>query len=415
MANASEKIGQCALYILFLAGPTLGFATKGFAPLMAIAGSLAGISILMQPKQLSQIQFGRSVLALPFLIFIGLSLSWSQSEKGAGSYFILILVIIFTFFLQVTFHNFPPKKQIKFKHWLSASLGLGIIISLAIGSYPIIWPDLPALTSEISNQVTLGNIELVRQSNRSLSLAPVFLFSLAGFYWHKARWLIIPLILCAFIVTAISNSQTAFLAICMGVAAFLFTYFYKYDLKKFAFYITAIGLLASPIVFLKSFENSVVQNYAPEIIKHRASGEYREWIYYTYASEALSKPLVGHGFGATQNFSPINFDEYIKLAGEREVLLAIRQGKINGNLGHAHNLPLQIIFEFGYCGALLFLAAFWWILNLPFGKLNHLASAATLAAICGLLLFSYSIWQSWLLASLGFLYFYISTFDTLAD
>ncbi len=415
MASASEKIGQCALYVLFLAGPTLGFATKGFAPLMAIAGSLAGISILMRPKQLSQIQIGRSVLALPFLIFIGLSLSWSQSEKGAGSYFILILVIIFTFFLQVTFQNFPPKKQIKFKQWLSASLGLGIIISLAIGSYPIIWPDLPALTAEFSNQVTLGNIELVRQSNRSLSLAPVFLFSLAGFYWHKTRWLIVPLVLCAFIVTAISNSQTAFLAVCMGATAFLFKYFYKYELKKFAFYMTAIGLLASPIVFQKSFENSVVQNYAPEIIKQRASGEYREWIYYTYANEALSKPLVGHGLRATQNFSPINFDKYIKLARERAVLPAIRQGNINGNLGHAHNLPLQIIFEFGYCGALLFLAAFWWILNLPFGKLNHLASAATLAAICGLLLFSYSIWQSWLLASLGFLYFYISTFDTLAD
>ena len=96
------------------------------------------------------------------------------------------------------------------------------------------------------------------------------------------------------------------------------------------------------------------------------------------------------------------------LAQERKVLPAPGQKKMINNLGHAHNLPLQIVFEFGYLGSILFLAAFWWLLNLRFGGSSNAALAATLAAIGGLLLFSYSVWQSWLLASLGFLYVYLS-------
>ena len=63
-------------------------------------------------------------------------------------------------------------------------------------------------------------------------------------------------------------------------------------------------------MFLKSFENNFVQNYAPLIIKQKASGEYREWIYYTYANEALSRPFLGHGLKSTKNFSPENLNNY---------------------------------------------------------------------------------------------------------
>ena len=134
----------------------------------------------------------------------------------------------------------------------------------------------------------------------------------------------------------------------------------------------------------------------------KASGGHREWIYYTYANEALSRPLIGHGLKSTKNFSPNNPDLYIKHAEDRRVRAASLT-----KLAHAHNFPLQIIFEFGYLGAILFLGAFWWLLNLRFDKPSRATLAATLAAICGLLLFAYSFWQSWLLASLGFLYFYI--------
>ena len=399
MTETSEKIGRAALYLLLLAGPVLGLATKGFAPLLAIAGSISFIAVLIQPEKLQQVEFRKFIFALPFLFFMGLSLLWSQGENGGSSYFVLILVVVFTACLRITFKSLPLDEQDKFKNLLSASLLFGIIVSISIGSYPLFWPELSILINNVSNHLTFANIELLRQSNRSLSLIPVFLFPIAGFYWPRARWFFIPLLAIVFFITANSNSQTAFLAMLLGTIVFVFSYYYKYDGRKLIFAATAIGLLFSPIIFLKSFENNFVQNYAPQIVKQKASGEYREWIYYTYANEALTHPLLGHGLKSTKNFSPENLNNYKKLARERN---------LPHSLVHAHNFPLQVIFEFGYLGAILFLAAFWWLLNLHFDNAGRATHAATLASICGLLLFSYSLWQSWLLASLGFLYFYMS-------
>ena len=399
MAEVSKKIGQAALYFLLLAGPVLGVAAKGFAPLLAISGSAAFVAVLMRPEQLKQIDLSKFIYALPFLLFTGFSLIWSQAEKGVSSYFIFILVIIFTACLRIIFKGLTTDEQDNFKHLLSASLLFGIIAAVFIGSYPLFWPELSILTDEVSNQLTFANIELLRQSNRSLSLTPVFLFPLAGFYWHRARWLSITLVTIIFFVTANSNSQTAFLAMLLGIIVFVFAYFYRYDGRKLIFAVTAIGLLFSPPIFMKIFENDLVEKYAPQIVKQKAAGEIREWIYYTYAKEALSQPFIGHGLRSTTNFSPDNPSNYKTLAHERNIPYA---------LVHAHNLPLQIIFEFGYLGAVTFLAAFWWLINLGFDNSRLPFPVASLSAVCGLLIFSYSLWQSWLLASLGFLYFYVS-------
>ena len=70
MTETSEKIGRAALYLLLLAGPVLGLATKGFAPLLAIAGSISFIAVLMQPGKLQQVEFPKFIFALPFLFFI---------------------------------------------------------------------------------------------------------------------------------------------------------------------------------------------------------------------------------------------------------------------------------------------------------------------------------------------------------
>ena len=99
----------------------------------------------------------------------------------------------------------------------------------------------------------------------------------------------------------------------------------------------------------------------------------------------------------------------MELARERQLGMAVATSKRNGTVqAHAHNLPLQIIFEFGYVGAFLFLPALWALLNIKFVKMGRAVRAAAFGAVIGLLLFAHSIWQSWLLASLGFLYFYIS-------
>ena len=107
-----------------------------------------------------------------------------------------------------------------------------------------------------------------------------------------------------------------------------------------------------------------------------------------YASKALSKPLIGHGIKSTKDFDTSN-PAHHKMLRPSEVKKAENfQLELNNRVvAHAHNFPLQIIFEFGYLGALLFLMALWWLLNSNFTNCDRHVKAATLASVFGLLLF----------------------------
>ena len=71
MAKISEKIGQVALYFLLLAGPVLALATKGFAALLAISGSLAFIAFLIQPVKLKKNKNKQIYICTSLFIFYG--------------------------------------------------------------------------------------------------------------------------------------------------------------------------------------------------------------------------------------------------------------------------------------------------------------------------------------------------------
>ena len=131
MAKISQKISQAALYFLLLVGPILGLATKGFAPLMAIAGSMALIAVLMRPEKLKQIELSKFKFAFPFLFFMGLSLLWSKAENGSSSYLVLLLLVAFIECLRIAYESLPLDEQDKFKHLLNISI-FGIVVSLLL-------------------------------------------------------------------------------------------------------------------------------------------------------------------------------------------------------------------------------------------------------------------------------------------
>ena len=137
------------------------------------------------------------------------------------------------------------------------------------------------------------------------------------------------------------------------------------------------------------------------IIKQKASGSIRQWLYFTYAEEALNRPVFGHGFKASHYYTPSDIKYYLALADEQRVPRYGRDEEKGLKFPHAHNLPLQIIFEFGYFGALLLLFGLWRLTRLSFVGEQKPFQFAALGATLGFLMFAYSLWQSWLMASLG--------------
>lgn len=401
MDGLSHKLSRGGLYLLLLTGPILGLATKGFAPLLAIAGTLAVIGHVLQAERLKAYVWEAFLPFAPFFIFAMASTLWSDSVGVFQSFGIFVSVLVFTVSLWLAFTKLSENEQDLFRTRLSISVVIGIILSITVGSYAEFFPQLAQILRNLSDQTTLGNIEILRQGNRSLSLMPIFLFLVSGFYWQKSRLLVIFIFITAFYIVANSNSQTSLLGLLGGLFLFALAWIIRKNRRQIFLGVFSLSLLVSPFVFIESFENKWVENYAPPIIKQKASGSVRQWLYFTYAEEALNRPVFGHGFKASHYYTPSDINRYMTLSVKQKVGRYGRDEEKGLKFPHAHNLPLQIIFEFGYFGALLLLFGLWRLTRLSFVGEQKPFQFATLGATLGFLMFAYSLWQSWLMASLG--------------
>jgi len=209
------------------------------------------------------------------------------------------------------------------------------------------------------------------------------------------------LFITTFYIVANSNSQTSLLGLLCGLALFALAWLIRKNRRQIFLGVFSLGLLISPFMFIESFENKWVENYAPTIVKQKASGNIRQWLYFIYAEEALKRPVFGHGFKASHYYTPSDINRYLTLSVKQKVGRYGRDEEKGLEFPHAHNLPLQIIFEFGYLGTLLFLFGLWRLTRLSFVREQKPFQFAALGATLGFLMFAYSLWQSWLMASLG--------------
>ena len=143
------------------------------------------------------------------------------------------------------------------------------------------------------------------------------------------------------------------------------------------------GLLTSPIIFLKSFEHKWVANYGPQLIQQKASGEYREWIYFVYAKETLTRPFFGHGFEATQ-FRAGQFGGLFGI-GPRATPW---YGCCNLNVMEpSKRMPIIChckLYLNWICRSVPVPAVLWVLLNIEFVKMGRAVRAAAVGAVIGL-------------------------------
>ena len=235
---------------------------------------------------------------------------------------------------------------------LRLSLGLGIFAALIIGPYNAYWPGAVDFMDTY--------FELLRQVNNSLTVLPAFLFILLG------SWL------GAHLVASVDHRHHLRCYFYIGKP----NLFSRHGFGPHCFRAgknicptlptphicqSALCTLASPLIFSAAYQGKWVANYAPQTFAERGAGEVREWIYHVYAEEAANKPLFGHGINGTKDFKPADLEAYIAQTSDTPDLQNIlRTDTQSGAVAaHAHNLFLQLIFEFGYVGALLVLAAVW--------------------------------------------------------
>ena len=386
-----------ALYLLLLSGPLLALAVRGFAPLLALAGLAALVAFIAARPKFDMAGLKRLALPLAALAYILLSAAWGISERAGDTALRLIATIGFAALVLWVFENRPATEQQQWTNRLSLSILGGICIAVLIGPYNIYWPDLPELLED--------HFELLRQVNSSLSILPVFLFLAAAALYPRRPRLIIGLLIATIIVTALSESQTSLLSMLLGLIGFALAKVSQSLCRYVIFAALAICTLTSVPISIAAYENKWVKNYAPAIVTEKGAGNIRQWIYQIYAKETLNRPFFGHGLNGTKYFTPADFDAYTQDTQYNKGLTDHIEATGDSGMvaAHAHNLFLQLVFEFGYLGALLILAMIW----RGFTWLGHHHGAQTawlwgaIGACLGTLMFGFTLWHSWLMAALA--------------
>lgn len=196
------------------------------------------------------------------------------------------------------------------------------------------------------------------------------------------------------VILLFGTHQSSQVAIAGGLAVFLAALVLNRSLfiKGLIGVWVAVVLLAVPIA-LGAFNAGL---HKADWLFH--SARHRVVIWGTAADEAMRSPVIGIGADATRKAMRMATDRE-KQAGQRRDLGQFKSGYAN----HAHNAYLQVWYELGVIGALLFLAIGVATLN----AISQLKSALQPIAIAMfvttsvMIAFSYSIWQTWFTAALG--------------
>lgn len=155
----------------------------------------------------------------------------------------------------------------------------------------------------------------------------------------------------------------------------------------------AIVLLAVPIALSVFYADAHKAEWLFRSARHRVV------IWGTTAEEVLRTPILGVGADATRKAMRIAVK---RSAADPSLKRDLGQFK-SGYANHAHNVYLQVWYELGAIGALLFLGIGVTALN-AIGRLKPVLQPVTIAMFVTtslMIAFSYSMWQTWFISAFG--------------
>ncbi len=389
----AQRFSTTSLILLVLIGPLLALAIKGFAALLALAGTFASIALILQNKWPNMSRFKSHAWPLALLTWVSLSAIWSLHDDAGNKLVQLLLSLFFAISLLFLFEQLEQEEKSVWRRRISISLSLGLGLSLLLGPWQIYAPNLADALSPV--------LELLRQVNRSLTIVAILVFIYAGSIVQRRPRIAFALLAVSTAVAFYSESQSAALAMTLGWLALGLAHFSVKATRLLILASFALSLLFIAPFSIRAFEEKWSTTYLPQAIHNTAAPNIRSWIYYVYSKEFLPKALFGHGLQSSRNFNPENLDAYVSECRKMSHSYGHCSSAIENQTvaAHAHNLLLQILFELGIIGGILclFVLGKW----LPSQQSQtHIWRMGAWGAGMGTLMFSYNFWQSWLMASL---------------
>ena len=391
--TVGELMDAGILFAFALCGLIIALAPKGLSLIVVIIALCACGHACALSYRVKMPVNSISISLLAVLGWIGLSIFWVEDTHQA----IERLWKLYAAALSVPFiwsymshADAVQKRKLKILFWWN--LGLASFIATFIVFFHDVFRDFVYSLGFVVNnddQHLRGQMGTwASVSNRSLSaLAMLGLLGLSQITFARkwVMWTMLPL--CFGIVWS-SQSQSVLMTYIVLVGFYALTkYFFRISRSVLLAGFILGGLLIVPASEY-NYQNHLAENILPEPFSSDASLGVRVPLYASYAAEVWQRPLWGRGIGQSAYYPVSHLDN-----------AALGDYLTDGRAPHPHNLFLQIWFEFGAVGMLLF-GFFLCQLVRHIGTAGSIPNRTALATLLTCLaapFFAFSLWQSWLL------------------
>ncbi len=411
-ARSSSTPAYCVWLILGLAWVvTLSAIMAGTVPLLltpflilfVISASLYLLLSMQETLSLTLVQerlhLPDSPLALAllgFAAYIALSSFWSLDMKTALSKAVLMVAIL----MGCYFCLYIIKKMNRLqRHRFTRGILVGTCIALFFPLVELL-SDL-AILNFLSDRFPhlikgVGPSKFVPAYylNRNVTVLSLFIWPalLVAFFWKgpiDRRYLYTALVGSLLLVTFLSESETAKVAVILGLIVFMAAVYRPQLVSTLAKILWVIAVVGAVPLMLALHKTGLQE---AEWLAISARDRIHIWNY--TAQRVAQNPVLGIGIRSSRSYK----------RKPQPALSHPRPFKLKDHPGwHSHNIFLQTWYELGAVGAAFLLAIGLFMLHAiqslkrevkPF-VYGAFASFSMIAA------FGYGIWQSWLLASFG--------------
>jgi O-antigen ligase len=204
------------------------------------------------------------------------------------------------------------------------------------------------------------------------------------------------------------TDHAAKLALFAGLVTWAITYISPKVFLRAAAILTAIIMLGFPFALKHMDPVAVIQDYPSLLLK--PSYQHRLFILKRTTDLIFEQPIIGHGIDAFRSTSDIRTDEQVIAELERLKNPGNNQAvdfELLGEASHPHNLSLQLWFELGAIGVILyalFISTLLWRLSTITDRRYQLSTFnAMYATIFVIGHISFGAWQTWWLFAVSIL------------
>jgi exopolysaccharide production protein ExoQ len=374
-ARPGFELGLDICVFLFL--PILVLASKGAAPLVAVAGLFA-LGLAVPAGEAAWRRVRGFALLFAALVLWGLLSSLWAIERHRSLLIALRLAGMFTAGLTLVAAAREIAAPVRLL-WCFAA-GLAIALALTVVQFLTVG----ALTHSLARREFIEPALNQAEDGFAYLLLPLCttLF-LRG--WRVLAGLLAVLTIG---VICVLVGETAQIAFGVGVVVAMLFYFCRQRLTRFAAIASVILILGAPLIFppLDGIDAvHHVSRYFKPSLWHRLD------IWSFVGSHIAEKPLLGWGLDSARAIPGSNVQIPGGLPGQTWLPL------------HPHNAPLQLWLELGLPGAALFalfVARLWLALGaMTWPRLYAAAAGGSLVTALVVALGSYGIWQEWLIST----------------